>query len=1661
MQATKNLDGDAMDWATSGSHLNPTPVRLPYIAGSRCSAPAAPRQPVARPSLARRRLILLAFVGAFLLAFGAPSAFADDHNPIGVTGAFEGVITTACAYNVLNHNARREIDDIVVPGSIGKYPLKMTRYYNSRRIPGYWLMGPGWTHEYSWGFSFANNKTQYPNGSEQDGTCADPLAVSDGWQTLTCGANGCVGDFRLADGGTVHFDDTNGYFQARIIKDPYNQTTTLTYLNSGFLSRVTEPGGRYLLFTYNGPQGLLSRVEAHGLGNATVDWVNYSYTSVSPGGNGASQYCLTGVAYSDGTSASYTYRQDNAPDHPGPPCPCSLKLWPLLQTCQDVRYKGAMRQICYEYQDNGPHGAIIAERYSLNGSINGPRVSKIDPPATSPIIIDPNFDTTYTEYRGDGPTRTFNYTELHLHRFNEDTCPTRTFGPADQQFPLSYTDFQGHTTTLGYDPNWYVHTVTDANGHTTTYDHGPPPSQGGIGQITKITHPGNTHIDYGYQAEQSPAIPGHYLTSITDERTKLTTYNRNGTTHQIYRTDYPDTGYETFTYDTNTNNFGQLVTHRFRNGAYESFAYDTRGLLTDKWNPKQNAIPGGNDPHTHYDYYTSGLWIDRVKKMTLPGNVTGNVATETYEYDRALDGSGVTNPTGAIVAGRGLVTKITYADNTLQSFRYDAYGNKREEYNELGKRTQYTYDDYNRVLAVINPLSQTETFSYLKPGASSSYLHTTNSVYTHTSRAGIVTTNIYDENFRKISSTLGSSTTSFLYDYVGNLTRVTDPRSKVTLNTYDARDRKITTTEASGTNVATTTVWHYDGASNVYRIDRPDSVLETRGFDALNRMTWQSVPRQVPGHPSTYLTTHFAYNFSGTIQGVTDPNGRYTTFTYDASDQKTIMSYHGGTQSQSWAYDNAHNLKSRTTVHNETQNFTYDNRNRKTGMSWSNTADSATFTYYDDNRLHTATNPNSIVTRTYDPAGRLTLDRQNVAGLASNKDVNYPIYDGDGKLIQMNVTGATYDYTFSYDAMGRFEKISPTGGPVAFQYYYDPASNETQRLRVLNGVTQLTPRDSLNRISRRDVKKGATPLSAEAYTYDRMSRLTDVDLGSVSNLYGYYWSGEMEWAQYGVQTQSVRQEGEDPDLDTSDNVDPWANYQPSPDPESQPEATPPPEDPLPDPAPGDLTAPDISQMQRWVSYFLDKAGNRQNVVDTGVWKNYVANTLNQYTTAESIGVTNGNEHEISGYNNVNYYYINDERLKQVTSGANTYNLYYDALGRCVKRSLNVGQGNVYTYYIYDGEKPVVEYNSTGAIAAKNLYGKGIDEILMRTGIDPVVNGGLPFYYQHNHEGSVTHLTNAAGAVIESYKYDAFGAPTMYNGATQVDYSTYNNRFLFTGREYAAANAAGYNAGFKFYEYRARAYNPLLGRFMSEDPKGFAAGDYNLFRYCHNDPEDMTDPMGLLGDPNRTGFSPLDNASVAGAEEYARTMGQAQWAMRWSTSGAIGMGMAGYQAWSLSKALNGFSLAHVSVGQQNNASSNRPDPSGYDAGEPYSAERTAENYQPVVLPNGHIVVTSQIYIKVFDRSHDPVRAGTPVSETAIPILNSRYLVNAPERKYFTDRTASNGQLPHPDVWQHVFSSRDGFVTRNQTLSSGGRNLNWTATQNINGIDIYTHQTGYFW
>src|SRR5437764_3761469 len=151
-----------------------------------------------------------------------------------------------------------------------------------------------------------------------------------------------------------------------------------------------------------------------------------------------------------------------------------------------------------------------------------------------------------------------------------------------------------------------------------------------------------------------------------------------------------------------------------------------------------------------------------------------------------------------------------------------------------------------------------------------------------------------------------------------------------------------------------------------------------------------------------------------------------------------------------------------------------------------------------------------------------------------------------------------------------------------------------------------------------------------------------------------------------------------------------------------------------------------------------------------------------------------------------------QRLASMSGNGNNYALGYDALGRCVWRNLN----GTTIYYTYDGPHPIYERKAHGTRAGWNLYGQGIDEILLRADYQ-VLSNGQGYFFQQNRIGSVTHLTGFSGEVIEQYRYDAFGTPTTLDPILGY----FNNRFKFTGREYQEA--------FGIYEYRNRAYHPGL------------------------------------------------------------------------------------------------------------------------------------------------------------------------------------------------------------------------------------------------------------
>src|SRR5205814_10647279 len=99
------------------------------------------------------------------------------------------------------------------------------------------------------------------------------------------------------------------------------------------------------------------------------------------------------------------------------------------------------------------------------------------------------------------------------------------------------------------------------------------------------------------------------------------------------------------------------------------------------------------------------------------------------------------------------------------------------------------------------------------------------------------------------------------------------------------------------------------------------------------------------------------------------------------------------------------------------------------------------------------------------------------------------------------------------------------------------------------------------------------------------------------------------------------------------------------------------------------------------------------------------------------------------------------------------------------------------------------------------------------------------YFATDHLGSTTALTNDKGHVVDETTYDAFG-----NSAGSKE-----TRYDYTGRERDPLT------GLMFY--RARWYDPQIGRFISEDPIGLAGG-INQFCYVGNSPQNAKDPSGL-------------------------------------------------------------------------------------------------------------------------------------------------------------------------------------------------------------------------
>lgn len=85
--------------------------------------------------------------------------------------------------------------------------------------------------------------------------------------------------------------------------------------------------------------------------------------------------------------------------------------------------------------------------------------------------------------------------------------------------------------------------------------------------------------------------------------------------------------------------------------------------------------------------------------------------------------------------------------------------------------------------------------------------------------------------------------------------------------------------------------------------------------------------------------------------------------------------------------------------------------------------------------------------------------------------------------------------------------------------------------------------------------------------------------------------------------------------------------------------------------------------------------------------------------------------------------------------------------------------------------------------------------------------------------------------------------------------TIGDRSGWTGRESGSETGLQYN--------RARYDDPKVGRWTSQHPLGFAAGDANIYRYGGNDATGATDPSGLQITPNH--YIPVPHGRPPSAE----------------------------------------------------------------------------------------------------------------------------------------------------------------------------------------------------
>ncbi len=542
------------------------------------------------------------------------------------------------------------------------------------------------------------------------------------------------------------------------------------------------------------------------------------------------------------------------------------------------------------------------------------------------------------------------------------------------------------------------------------------------------------------------------------------------------------------------------------------YTYDSAGnLLTDtRW------LSGGTNPVITYTYNTYG---NQTSIKDPRGNTTTITYDSTYTYPKTA-----TNP----------------LSQTATTIYNNLYGKISSETGPNGNTTTYTYDALGRLTKVTGPLDTastygTVTYKYQDCGdanlrivtyrteehGTANYLRSEDCLdgleRRHKSwREGPDGKTIYEEIEYDSSGRVKKKTlpyftngtkrwTTYTYDPIGRVTKVTNPDSTYTTTSYS----KGTTT--------------YTDANGHKKVEIKD---------VYGRLTTVKEYTGSSGAQSLYATTTYEYNAPGNLIKLTDAKSNVTTMTYDTLGRKKTMS-DPDMGDWSYSYDANGNLTSQTDAKSQTITHTYDKLNRLTKRDYPLGTDT-TYTYDQTastnpkGRLTTLTDSTGNTRYYYDKLGRTTKTIKTVTNgvtsssyttqttydaLGRTKSVTYPdsetvsyTYDTGGNLSSVKSTSTTYASYSGYNALGQTGGITYGNGiETAYTYNADNGLLKTIDTETSSGT------DLINRSYTFDntgnityITDNVNSANTQSFTYDALDRLTNASSTSYGSLtYAY------------------------------------------------------------------------------------------------------------------------------------------------------------------------------------------------------------------------------------------------------------------------------------------------------------------------------------------------------------------------------------------------------------------------------------------------------------------------------------------------------------------------------------------------------------------------------